>query len=94
MRKWMTWSLALALTTALWGTQEARAQDDVPPPETPAFVDEDGDGIADQARRKHRRGRRGGMRAKSQIAAQLTEEQQADLVEFLKALTSPQFVQK
>ncbi|MDP6037405.1 MAG: hypothetical protein QGG64_02545 [Candidatus Latescibacteria bacterium] len=83
MKKWTTWSLALALTFALWGGQNAQAQDEpVAAPEAPGFVDENGDGIDDNARRRHRRGRRGVIKrrgAQAGIQSLLNETQQAEL---------------
>lgn len=90
MKKWTTWSLVLALTFALWGSQDVQAQDE-PAAAAPGFVDENGDGIDDNARIRHRRGHRGVMKrrgAHSQIQSLLTEEQQAGLkalVEGMKA---------
>ena len=71
MKKWMTYSIVLALTCALWGSQDARATG-------PVFVDENADGIDDNVRISHHRGRRGvlGQRGTS---SQLTEEQRAEL---------------
>ena len=80
MTKLATWSLALALTFALWGGQDAQAQDE--PAAAPGFVDENGDGIDDNAWQRHRRGRRGVMKrrgAQSQIQSLLSETQQAEL---------------
>ncbi len=80
MKKWMTYSIALALTCALWGGQDAQAAG-------PVFVDENADGIDDNVRLSYHRGHRGvfGHRGTS---SQLTEEQRAELetlVDGLKA---------
>lgn len=71
MKKWMTYSIALALTCALWGGQDAEAAG-------PVFVDENADGIDDNVRISYHRGRKGvfGRRGSS---SQLTEEQRAEL---------------
>ena len=71
MKKWMTYSIVLALTCALWGGQDARATG-------PVFVDENADGIDDNVRISYHRGRKGvlGQRGTS---SQLTEEQRAEL---------------
>ena len=71
MKKWMTYSIALALTCALWGGQDAQAAG-------PVFVDENADGIDDNVRISYHRGRKGvlGQRGTS---SQLTEEQHEEL---------------
>ena len=71
MKKWMTYSIALALTCALWGGQDAQAAG-------PVFVDENADGIDDNVRISYHRGRKGvlGQRGTS---SQLTKEQRAEL---------------
>ena len=71
MKKWMTYSIALALTCALWGGQDAQAAG-------PVFVDENADGIDDNVRISYHRGRKGvlGQRGTS---SQLTEEQREEL---------------
>ena len=77
MKKWMTLSLALALVLTLWGGAEIRAQDTTDDADAPAFVDEDGDGIDDNAARKHRFGRR--HRRGARFSLQLTDEQKTAL---------------
>ncbi len=69
--KWMTYSIALALTFALWGGQDAQAAG-------PVFVDENADGIDDNVRSSYHRGRKGvlGRRGGS---SQLTEAQREEL---------------
>ena len=88
MKKLLTWSTALALTFALWGGQEALAQDEAAPA-APSFVDENGDGIDDNSRKRHRRGRRGIMKRRGAgVQSLLNETQLAELktlVEGLKA---------
>ena len=71
MKKWMTYSIALALTFALWGGQDAQAAG-------PVFVDENADGIDDNVRSSYHRGRKGvlGRRGGS---SQLTEAQREEL---------------
>ena len=71
MKKWMTYGIALALTGVLWGGQDVQAAG-------PVFVDENADGIDDNVRISHHRGRRGvlGQRGGS---SQLTKEQRAEL---------------
>ena len=71
MKKWMIYSIALALTCALWGGQDAQAAG-------PVFVDENADGIDDNVRISYHRGRKGvlGQRGTS---SQLTKEQRAEL---------------
>ena len=71
MKKWMIYSIALALTCALWGSQDAQAAG-------PVFVDENADGIDDNVRISYHRGHKGvlGQRGTS---SQLTEEQRAEL---------------
>jgi hypothetical protein len=64
---------ALALMLALGEAQLAQAQDTAG--ET-SFVDENGDGIDDNARMQHRRGHRGVMGG---VASQLTDEQKTEL---------------
>ena len=89
MKKLLTWSTALALTFALWGGQDVQAQDEAAPA-APSFVDENGDGIDDNSRQRHRRGRRGivGKRGRAGLGSVLSTEQKAEikaLVEGLKA---------
>ena len=71
MKRWMIYSIALALTGALWGGQDVQAAG-------PVFVDENADGIDDNVRISYHRGHRGvlGQRGTS---SQLTEEQRSEL---------------
>ena len=79
MKKWMTLGLALALTCGLG--QNAMAQDTG---RGPGFVDENGDGIHDFARR---RGPRGVLnRQRMDFHAQLSAEQQAALTALIEEL--------
>ncbi len=71
MKKWMTYSIALALTCALWGGQDAQAAG-------PVFVDENADGIDDNVRISYHRGHRGVLGGRG-ASSQLTEEQRAEL---------------
>ena len=71
MKKWMTCSIALALTCALWSGQDARAAG-------PVFVDENADGIDDNVRISYHRGHRGVLGGRG-ASSQLTEEQRAEL---------------
>ncbi len=71
MKKWMTYSIALALTCALWGGQDARAAG-------PVFVDENADGIDDNVRISYHRGHKGVLGGRG-TSSQLTEEQRAEL---------------
>ncbi len=77
MKKWMTYGIALALTFALWGSRDAQAQDT----NAAVFVDENGDGIDDNARKRHRRGHRGifGRGGASPFQKVLTEAQREEL---------------
>lgn len=68
MKKWMTYSIALALTCALWGGQDAQAAG-------PVFVDENADGIDDNVRISYHRGRKGVLGQRGT----LTKEQRAEL---------------
>lgn len=71
MKKWMTYSIALALTCALWGGQGAQAAG-------PVFVDENADGIDDNVRISYHRGHKGVLGGRG-TSSQLTEEQRAEL---------------
>ena len=71
MKKWMTYGIALALTCALWVGQDAQAAG-------PVFVDENADGIDDNVRVSHHRGRKGVLSGRG-TSSQLTEEQRAEL---------------
>ena len=71
MKKWMTCSIALALTCALWSGQDAWAAG-------PVFVDENADGIDDNVRISYHRGHRGVLGGRG-ASSQLTEEQRAEL---------------
>lgn len=71
MKKWMTYSIALALTCALWGGQDAQAAG-------PVFVDENADGIDDNVRTSYHRGRKGVLGGRG-TSSQLTEEQRTEL---------------
>ena len=71
MKKWMTYSIALALTCALWGGQDTQAAG-------PVFMDENADGIDDNVRISYHRGRRGVLGGRG-TSSQLTEEQRAEL---------------
>ena len=71
MKKWMTYSIALALTFALWGGQDAQAAG-------PVFVDENADGIDDNVRSSYHRGRKGVLGRRSG-SSQLTEAQREEL---------------
>ncbi len=71
MKKWMTYSIALALTCALWGGQDTQAAG-------PVFVDENADGIDDNVRISYHRGRKG-VFGRHGTSSQLTKEQRAEL---------------
>ena len=71
MKKWMTCSIALALTCALWGGQDAQAAG-------PVFMDENADGIDDNVRISYHRGHRGVLGGRG-VSSQLTEDQHAEL---------------
>ena len=71
MKRWMTYSIALVLTCALWGGQDVKAAG-------PVFVDENADGIDDNVRISYHRGRRGVLGGRG-TSSQLTEEQRAEL---------------
>ena len=64
---------ALALMLAFGSADMAQAQDTT---EETTFVDENGDGIDDNARRHHRRGHRGFLRG---VGADLSDEQKTEL---------------
>ncbi len=78
MKKWMTYSIALALTCALWGGQDAQAAG-------PVFVDENADGIDDNVRISYHRGHRGVLGGRG-ASSQLTEEQRAELKTLIDGL--------
>ncbi len=81
MKHWIMFLLVLA---ALIGhAPVVYAQDAT---ERTTFVDENGDGIDDNARLKHRFGHRHGGMLLSVVSAQLTEEQRAALQEKINAL--------
>ncbi len=71
MKKWMIYSIALALTCALWGGQDTQAAG-------PVFVDENADGIDDNVRISYHRGRKG-VFGRHGTSSQLTKEQRAEL---------------
>ena len=71
MKKWMIYSIALALTCALWSGQDAQAAG-------PVFVDENADGIDDNVRISYHRGRKGVLGRRG-TSSQLTKEQRAEL---------------
>lgn len=73
MKKLTFLASALALTLAFGQAQMAQAQDTAP---EASFVDENGDGIDDNARRGHRRGHRGIV---GRAGADLTDEQKTEL---------------
>jgi uncharacterized small protein (DUF1192 family) len=73
----------LVLATLGWHAPVVYAQDAT---EGTTFVDENGDGIDDNARLKHRFGHRHGGMLLSVVSAQLTEEQRAALQEKINAL--------
>ena len=70
MKKWMIYSLALALTCALWSGRDAQAAQ--------AFMDENADGIDDNVRTLYHRGSRG-ILGRHGTSSSLTEEQRAEL---------------
>ena len=78
MKKWMTYSIALALTGALWGGQDAEAAG-------PVFLDENADGIDDNVRISYHRGGRGVL-GRVGSSSQLTEAQRAELKTLIDGL--------
>jgi len=84
MKKWMMMTLGLCAAVAVWDSPVANAQDSAEDP-VPAFVDENGDGIDDNAAMRHRRGRRSG-KLLSVVFAELSEEERAALQEMINGL--------
>ena len=71
MKKWMTYTIVLVLTCALWGGRDAQAAG-------PVFMDENADGIDDNVRISYHRGRKGVL-GRGGSSSQLTKEQRAEL---------------
>ena len=80
MRKWMIFTMAAALTMGLRPDGHVQAQGET----NAAYQDEDGDGIDDRDRARHRMGRRGFFGHGPRL--QLDETQRAELKELVDGL--------